>query len=249
MTLAIDLPTDDPTIAALTPDARAVVAGIWTERTACEQRAAVIFTLLARDLLADGAVPEVLDLATKACHDELRHVELCRRVAAAYADAPVPWPAPEPTPEPGFRGAGPELTRLLYIVLNTCIAESTGAAFLQACRADAEGPLTRSALQQILRDDIGHARIGWAHLASGRVPSRHLVDLAAALPALLQAVRASWFARCEVLPQAPPPGHGCATPAAIREAVDVTLRDVVVPGFDYVGVDTQAARRWLATLA
>ncbi len=165
MSLAIDLP-DDPGVDALAPDDRALVARIWTERSAAEQRAAVIFTMIARDLLVDGAIPEVLELATRAVHDELRHVEICRQVASRYAGAPVPWPAPEPASEPAFRDAPPDLTRALHVVLDTCIAESVGATFLQVCRADAEGPLVRAALQQLLRDDIGHARIGWAHLAS-----------------------------------------------------------------------------------
>ncbi len=53
MSLAIDLP-DDPGVDALAPDDRALVARIWTERSAAEQRAAVIFTMIARDLLVGG---------------------------------------------------------------------------------------------------------------------------------------------------------------------------------------------------
>ena len=34
----------------------------------------------------------------------------------------------------------------------------------------------------------------------------------------------------------------------IRDAVDLTIHEVIVPGFDHVGVDTRDARRWLATL-
>ena len=117
MKLAHDLPDDDPTIAALGPDERALVARTWTERSACEQRAAVIFAIVARDLLVDGAAPEILDLATRAVHDELRHTEICREVASRYHGGPVPWPAPEPAPVPGFLDAGPELTRLLYLQL------------------------------------------------------------------------------------------------------------------------------------
>jgi len=247
MKLAHELPADDPTIAALSPEDRAVIARTWAERSACEQRAAVIFTILARDLLVDGAAPEILDLATRAVHDELRHTEVCRQVASRYHGAPIAWPAPEPAPVPEFRDAGPELTRFLYLVFNTSIAESTGAAFLQACRADADGPLVRAALQQLLRDDIGHSRIGWAQLASGRV-TQHFPALARALPALLIAVRRGWHDRCDELPEHPPAGHGCATPQAIRDAVDMTIREVIVPGFDHVGVDTREARRWLASL-
>lgn len=247
MSLAIDLP-DDPAIDALAPDERALVARVWAERSAAEQRAAVIFTMIARDLLVDGAIPEVLELATRAVHDELRHVEICRQVASRYAGAPVPWPAPEPASEPAFRDAPPDLTRALHVVLDTCIAESVGATFLQVCRADAEGPLVRAALQQLLRDDIGHARIGWAHLASGRVAPRHIAAICAALPGLLRVVRHGWFTRCDELPGRPPPGHGCATPSAIRAGVDLALRDVIVPGFEHLGMDTTAARRWLATL-
>lgn len=246
MSFAIDLPDDDPTIDALPPDARAVVARVWTGRTRSEQRAAVIFTAVARDLLHDGAVPEVLSLATRAVHDETRHVEVCRRVAARYAGAPVPWPAPEPPPTPSFKDAPPALARLLHVVLNTCVAESCGVAYLTACLDAATSPLARAAVLHLMRDDIGHARVGWAHLASDRVPAELRAGLPATLPSLMQAVRRAYFDRCDELPTDPPPGHGCATPAAIRAAIDGALREVVVPGFAHVGVDTAAARRWLA---
>ncbi len=242
---SVELP-EDPNIEELAPAARTLVASVWAGRTDSEQNASAIFAVIARDLLSDGAVPEVLALATRAVHDELRHVEICRRVAARYAGAPVPWPAPGPSPEPAFRGASPALARQLYVIANTCVAETAGAAFLQACRADAEGPLVRAALQQILRDDIGHARIGWAHLASGRVSAELRAALPLALPALLGAVRRAYFDRCDVLPAEPPPGHGCATPTSIRAHVDAALRAVVVPGFEHLGVDTSRARRWLA---
>ena len=244
---SIDLPDEDPTIAALPAAARAVIADIWAGRARSEQRSAQIFAIVAGDLLRDGAVPEVLSLATRAVHDEARHVELCRHVAARYAGAPAPWPAPEPPPVPGFRGASPELTRLLHVVLNTCVAESAGVAFLTACLADATGPTARAAVLEMMRDDVGHARVGWAHLASDRVPAGLRAALPTALPALLAAVRRGYFARCDELPERPPPGHGCAAPAAIRAAIDAALRDVVVPGFAHVGIEVAPARRWLAS--
>jgi hypothetical protein len=245
MSFTIDLP-DDPAIDALPPEQRAVIAGVWTGRADSEQRSAAIFAVLARDLLCDGAVPEVLSLATRAVHDELRHAEICRRVATRYAGADVPWPGPPSVPEPAFRGATPALARQLYIIGNTCVAETAGAAFLQACRADAESPLPRAAIQQLMRDDIGHARIGWAHLASDRAPPELRAVLPVALPALLAAVRTAYFNRSKQLPDAPPPGHGCTTPQSIRAHVAAALRDIVVPGFEHLGVDTTRARRWLA---
>lgn len=239
--VGVDLPAPGPELAALAPAARALVAQVWTERAAAEQRAAFAFTLVARDLLRTGALPEVLALATRAVHDELRHAELCRRLAEGYAGAPVAWPAPVAHGE--LRGLPP----LHQIVISTCISESCGAEVLRVCLADAEAPPARAAIMALLRDDIDHARLGWAHLASGWAPARARATLADALPALLDLVRGAWHRRCGELAPDPPPGHGCATPAAIRAAVDATLRDVVVPGFAHVGVEPGPCRRWLAS--
>lgn len=244
MGFAIDLP-DDPSVDALPPATRAVIADLWAHRTRSEQRASAIFAVIVGDLLAQGAHPEVLALATRAVHDEARHVEICRQVASRYAGVPLPWPPPEPPPIPAFRDASPELARELYVILNTCVAESVGVAYLSACRADAEGPLARAAIQMITRDDIDHARIGWAHLASDRPSAALREALPRALPALLGAVRRAYFDRCDAMPRSPPPGHGCASPATIRAAVDVALAHVVVPGFEHLGVDTREARAWL----
>ncbi|MEZ4452218.1 MAG: hypothetical protein R3B09_22320 [Nannocystaceae bacterium] len=247
MAFDVDLP-DDPTIEALDAEARAVVAGLWTDRTRSERRASAIFAVIAGDLLAQGAIPEVLDRATRAVHDEARHVEICRQVASRYAGEAVPWPPAEPSPIPMFTDASPELARELYVVANTCVAESVGVAYLSACRSDAEGPLVRAAIQLLLRDDVDHARIGWAHLASDRPSAALRGALPRALPALLRAVRRAYFDRAAEIPESPPRGHGCPSPAAIREAVDLALVHVVVPGFEHVGVDTRAARRWLDSI-
>ena len=82
MSLVLDLPADDPSIAALDPDARARVALIWTERSAAEQRAAVLFTLVARDLMhrADGMAALCVELEDPDMDRESGAREACQFV-------------------------------------------------------------------------------------------------------------------------------------------------------------------------
>src|SRR5262249_32409766 len=60
----------------------------------------------------------------------------------------------------------PELRDTLFIVGQCVLNETTASAFLEACYAHAQAALAKSALRELLSDEIDHGRIGWAHLAS-----------------------------------------------------------------------------------
>jgi hypothetical protein len=52
-----------------------------------------------------------------------------------------------------------------------------------------------------------------------------------------------------VLPAEGVPPHGHLGAAASRVIVDEAVRDLVLPGFEHVGVDARAARAWYARRA
>src|SRR4051812_10542422 len=62
--------------------ARARVGASWLGRMKQEHLAVGAFALLAHELAADGCDPVVLALITRAATDEVRHAEICRRLAA-----------------------------------------------------------------------------------------------------------------------------------------------------------------------
>lgn len=225
---------------------RAVVAGVWAFRARSEREAAARFARLGRQLEAEDAAPVVVAMARRAAEDELRHVEICAGLAARYGHA---GGAGEATPagEIGPRGSGSR-ERLLYEVVAFCaVTESVNAALMTVSHERAVEPAVRAAVREILRDEVTHARLGWAHLSAERARGGG-ARLGEGLPAMLAGtVREELFAPADgeaVDPRLA--GHG-ELPRALRVEVFVrTLEGVVFPGLEAHGVDASAGRAWLA---
>jgi hypothetical protein len=232
----------DPAVAAMAASDRELIGRTWAERARSEAGAGLAFAELAVDLPADLPGP-VRAIAHRAADDERRHADLCRRVAEVYLGQPVDGARPRPGAPVRIAG-DPPLRSLLRLVLVSSVNETIGAAYLQACLADASGPLPRAAVRELLRDEVDHARIGWAALAVASPARRTAV--AAALPGLLSACREAWRARAAGTPTSLPPGHGCLAQPELQRLVDDALADLVVPGFAELGIDIGAARAWLA---
>jgi hypothetical protein len=80
---------DDDSLAELSPMQRVTLADVWLGRAASERRVSDSFVVV-RDALASlGAAEDLVDLATRAIDDEMRHAELSREVASRYARAPL----------------------------------------------------------------------------------------------------------------------------------------------------------------
>lgn len=242
------LPERDETIEALPAATRGLLADLWARRASSELAAGQAFAAVERELIALAADPAVLALARKAVEDEPRHSELCRRLAESYGETPVPAPEPPPVELPGLEPADPELRRHLLVVAMCCINETIACAFVEACLADAEGPLVRAIHREHLSDEIDHARIGWAHLASSRVDPAVRAQVARWLPRLLEANVRHWEERIRLLPEAGVPGHALPPVAALIRAAHDAVEQVILPGFEHVGVDTAPARAWFHAL-
>jgi hypothetical protein len=243
------LPERDESIEALPAEQRAVLAGMWQRRAVSELAAGVAFAVVERELVELRAEPAVLELARKAVADEPRHSALCRHLAEAYGGAPVAPPESPPVEVPRHDGADPDLRRHLHVVAMCCINETIACAFVEACLAEAQGPLVRAIHREHLADEIDHARIGWAHLASPRVDAPVRQAVSQWLPRLLEANLRHWEERLALLPRDGVPGHAlppvAALVAAARDAVDT----LILPGFEHVGIDTAAARAWFEAYA
>lgn len=225
---------------------RALVAGVWAFRARSEREAAARFERLGRQLEAEDAAAVVVAMAQRAADDERRHVEICAELAARYGH---PGGAVEEVAvgEIGPRGVGAR-ERLLYEVVAFCaVTESINAALMTVSLAQATEPSVRAAVREILRDEVTHARLGWAHLSAERARGGG-AGLAEGLPAMLAGtVREELFAPTDgeaVDPRLA--GHG-ELPRALRVEVFVqTLEAVVFPGLEAHGVDASAGRAWLA---
>jgi len=238
-------PFEDETVEQLEPAARAAVGELWRSRAASELRVGARFAQI-RQALSPSARPEVLASLTAAVGDETRHSELCARVAARYAPALPPFlpPPPEP-PLVRFGDADEPLSLLLHLVLQSCLNESTSTVYLRDAMKLCRPGLARETLRQLLSDDVEHARLGWAHLASASVSGTDRQHVARALPALLRVSAGLWTD----VPERSEPWfgeHGCAGRAVARAAFESAAREIVLPGMAHVGVSPEYGTAWLS---
>lgn len=224
---------EDTTAARLEPAEREKIGELWARRALTEMTGARAFARLRRDLSLDGADAVVMDLVERAIQDEIFHSELCVRVAAHHL--------PDGDPPPGafedgldFESCDPRAARLLRVVLHSCMNETVAAAYLRECLKQAVSPLIQETIKNLLQDEVDHARIGWAHLASSRVGPGERAAIARALPSLLDLIYRGWLGRRTH--ESVPVGHGSLgaedNGRVVREAMD----GLVLPGLAEVGV-------------
>ncbi len=235
----------DPTIAALSDAERATAIAVWSGRAASERRASGAFAYLAGALARAGAPAELVAHARRAIADEQRHAEICVRVANAFAGRELPAAPLLPVTAPAYADATPELRLVLHVIGMCCAGETTGSAFLELCRGGARGELVKRALHELLADEIDHARIGWAFLASPAVSDATRAELAAWLPRLIAANLAAWRDRPRRAISDALVAQGCPRWDDVDATVVSAIADLLLPGFDHAGIDTAAARAWL----
>jgi hypothetical protein len=195
----VELPVDE-TIDALDVDLRRAIAAHWLHRSAAELGVAVAFEALRPRLVDVGAVAAVLALADKAIDDERRHGELCARLAARYLGNAVDMPTPRDGVLPNF-GTGDERTEVALLVMGTCcINESKACEWIRSCLQLATSKAAQVANRAHLQDEIDHARLGWAHLASSAIDAPLRKRLRPWVPRLLKVNVAQWKKPDEHLP-------------------------------------------------
>jgi hypothetical protein len=186
-------------------------------------------------------------MLASAAQDEHRHAVICSDLCARFGvSAPADF-----TDEPIAPARLSRRDALLYeLAAACCITESESVATLTTLLdADADAPV-REALHEIARDEIAHARIGWAHL-SREAAARDVSFLGAHLPAMLAGtVDAALFADAPLRSDAEPDAAALlrlgVLPRARKRAIFLAaLDDVILPGFEEFGVPTGAAREWL----
>ncbi len=238
-----ELAKGDASAQRLGPAERTVLARRWTDRSKNEQATSGVFAEIRRGLERLGAPPALVEDAARAIADERLHARICALCAAHYAGATVELPPANETSKARFAGCSPRDSALLYVVMNSCINEGIAAVYLQACLQNAQSALAREATRSILEDEVRHARLGWTFLA-GRPPAdRELIG--EALPSLLATVLRGWIDAADY-PQTLPKGHGCLDHSELCRVVHSAVLELILPGFEHVGVECGGARRALA---
>jgi hypothetical protein len=239
------LPDADPLLDALAPEARRRLAAVWHWRAGMERRVADSFEVVQGALARRGAPQALLELAERAVDDEYRHTELSRVVASRFAGEELGAAERLALVVPKHAGASPELRDALHVVGQCVLNETTAGAFLEACLAHAEGAVAKTALREILSDEIDHGRIGWAFLASIDAAERAAIGRWL-LPMAYTNLR-QWRlespadpAYLDAMAQ-----HGAPPAPAIHAALVDALRALIVPGLRELRVDTGPLEAWL----
>jgi hypothetical protein len=227
-----------------------VAAHVWRARAVAELEAAARFDRLATELREVGAVTPVVDMARAAAEDERRHATLCRRLARHFGGPALVEIAPPPPRPVGPRGLGQRERVLFEVVAMGCVTETLSAAILGGLVERASDPEARAVMLEILRDEVRHARLGWAHLAAER--ARGVGDVISShLPAMLEATVNDALLAAPATKDATDPdaaalaGLGSLPIGVRRHLFEETLCHVIFPGLEHVGIDTRGARGWL----
>jgi hypothetical protein len=246
VTRALELPRavawEDLDASALDPASRKVVGETWRERARQEHLAVGAFALLARELAEEGCDSIVLALVTKAAWDEVRHEVVCRKMAVGLlGDGAVP-PRWRGVPKvPAHDGVAGKTRVLLHMVEMCCLSETITGVFFTEMLARATNPVARAAIASLLEDELDHGRVGWAYLGE-RKRDGALDGLAEALPAMLDRTIGRALAPREGGREDPAmEAFGFLGNDTSRAMILRALHDVILPGFETVGVDTGAA--------
>ena len=108
----------------------------------------------------------------------------------------------------------------------------------------AEEGNTRALLHRLLKDEVRHAQVGWAHLGE-EARLRDCAFVADHLAEMLDiSVRDAVFLAVREEDSGASLRHGVLPVGQRREQFCRTLDEVVVPGFAHFGVDTSAMTVW-----
>lgn len=229
---------------ALGDDGRRTVGATWLERTKQEHLAVGAFALLARELAEEGCDPVVLSLVTRASCDEVRHADICRRFAVVLmGEDRVPARFRGLPKVPVHPQASPGERVLFHVVEMCCLSETLTGVYFTEMLARTTDRVAREAIESLLEDEIDHGRVGWAYLAE-RSRDRKLDGLAEALPAMLTRIFEAVLGSPRSAPRDDAGLEACGYlgPAAGAEVYRRALRDVILPGFEQLGLDLRPSR-------
>jgi rubrerythrin len=217
----------------------------WAFRHAVERDATMRFGRMARRLERIGTPAHLVKLAEKASNDEERHMGYCADLADKYGaklrDEPL---VPSEIAPARLRPR----QRVLYEVAATCVAETESTHMLVTLMGAAKKRAMRSLLREFSRDEVTHARMGWAVLASHK-DSDDLSFLAKWIPWMLSTTAGDSFAPHRTGIEDPSLYDHGVLPYSVRRRVFIqALDDVIFPGLEALGVDSGPSRAWLARI-
>jgi len=232
------IPWTQTTAGTLTQADRALLADTWRRRARAEYLAISTFSVLSMDLCAAGAPADVLSLVHRSAIDEVRHAELCVRLASVYGGGEEPPPSgmsdlPDDPARPRREQA------VANALLVSCVAETVATVVLATLRQEVTDPVVKAVLGVIYADEVTHARLGWSYLAYNlRAEDARFRAVAGAMIPVAVAGAANVVDAPKPEDETSPAlkAHGFVTPTEERALFARTVREVLAPGFEALGV-------------
>jgi hypothetical protein len=155
----------DPSVGAYTEAQIRFAASAWPLRAAEELRSARIFHALKCGARASGLDHEWIQRLGDGVRDEIRHAKLCAEVGARFGAAPPEHDAQRARAR--VAPLKPSLFRVTaLLIVEIAMGETISTSQFRAGRMAATEPLTRAALEAVLRDEVRHASLGWEALSA-----------------------------------------------------------------------------------
>lgn len=175
--------------------------------------------------------PHLSAFAMQCAEEESRHAELCRKLLA-LSPSPVSFLSPNLSDVMGPLSLSEKQRVLFAATAVSCITETLSTSLLIEMNRRAEPGPFKSVIREILEDEIGHSKIGWA-LLSYFGERESLSWLSAFVPGMLEGaynLENSSPARRDLSE------WGILDHKTVRELFYATTRDVIVPGLELFGV-------------
>ena len=209
---------------SLSPELQSLLSSQWLARALSERDAHHRFRWLAQVIETTEPYFGLVDEIRSASADEGQHLDLCWQQAKRFGAETLPE----------YKGFQPFFAGdiLCELVTLFCVMETINAALLVASRDSLQDPTLRDICHQILKDEVQHARIGWAALSIAREEERAIVWTK--IPQILKAAGVHKIDKEDSIPLHEPKWgiFDRATRVAIFEQ---TMDSVIIPGFIQLG--------------
>ena len=235
------------TLPRLRPDERHLVASTWAFRACAERSAQRRFLRLAEELREHEAPAFIQQMAAEAVEEETRHIPLCDELAAHFGWNRAALP-PTPHHPIGPADRAPR-DRLLYeMVAFCCVTETVNVALLVAVRSFVQCPRVRGVVMTILKDEVRHSKLGWAYLQHA-VHEGRADFLSAWIAKMLHGAGVEEIYQPDGGTREGPrlAAYGELSFGRRTAIFEASMRDVVLPGLEAMGLSTTHARQWLET--
>lgn len=212
---------------------RSRLQALWRGRAASELKAAQVFSSFSVALERHGFA-SLQRLSERGVADECRHVDLCRTLAGDDTSV-VSLAAPADWSRAALIGRA---------VSFCCITETLNTTLLHASVEVAEDTASAEALRSILKDEVAHARLGWAIVKS--CAKAELESVGASLYRLLRETVSYGTLAADTDEARARVASGEPLPSTRRDVIASTVEQVVLPGLAQCGVEVSQGHSWLA---